>query len=245
MSRTRLHTDEHLRAGSDIELRGDPAHYVGRVLRLGPGDEVTLFDGRGSEYPSVILSVTKNAVTLLPGEAVNRNIESPLYIHLLQGISRGERMDFVVQKATELGVAKITPVQTEHSVVRLDAKRGDKRAAHWRGIATSACEQCGRNVLPEIDSPVTLRNWLGENHDGSGARVILRPGADATLAAAPVADGAITVLIGPEGGFSDSEYEAAAAAGFCEVGFGPRVLRTETAALAIVAALQALHGDLA
>ena len=245
MSRTRLYTDEPLRAGSDTLLRDDAAHYVGRVLRLGPGDEVTLFDGSGHEYPAVIRKVTRSAVTLTTAEGVARDVESGFRIRLLQGISRGERMDFVVQKATELGVTRITPVLTDHAVVRLDAARADKRAAHWRGVAASACEQCGRNILPVIDAPVALRDWLGTHRDDGGTRVILRPGSDATLASIPAGNATITVLVGPEGGFSEMEYEATSAAGFLPVGLGPRILRTETAAVAIVAALQALHGDLA
>jgi len=245
MSRTRLYTDEPLQAGSDTELRGDAAHYVGRVLRLAPEDEVTLFDGSGCEYPAVVRRVTRSSVTLTPLEAISRDVESALRIRLLQGVSRGERMDFVVQKATELGVAGITPVLTERSVVRLDAGRAHKRVLHWRGVAASACEQCGRNVLPVIDTPIDLREWLGANRQAGDTRVILKPGTDATLASLPAGVDIVTVLVGPEGGFSEAEYEAAAITGFQPVGLGPRILRTETAALAIVVALQALHGDLA
>jgi 16S rRNA (uracil1498-N3)-methyltransferase len=154
-------------------------------------------------------------------------------------------MDFVVQKSTELGVRRITPVSSEYSVVRLDEKRTEKRVHHWRGIAASACEQCGRNTLPVIDPPVSLRNWLGEHRNNEGMRLILRPGSGTSLKSVDVSDNRLTVLVGPEGGFSDAEYDLAAATGFESAGLGPRVLRTETAALAVLTVLQSIHGDLA
>jgi len=245
MSRTRLHVDSPLSENSEFELTGDPARYIGRVLRLGPNDELTLFDGRGGEYPATILSLGKNNVRLAIAGHVDRDIESPLAIHLLQGISRGDRMDFVVQKATELGVHRITPVITEYSVVRLDPKRAEKRVQHWRGIGASACEQSGRNVLPQIDPPQALRTWLGDNFEGPGDRLIMKPGAKASMKSIDSNVQQLILLIGPEGGFSDSEYELANATGFNAIGFGARILRTETAAVAAITALQTLFGDLA
>jgi len=245
MSRTRLYIDNPLSPNSRFELTGDPAHYVGRVLRLGPNDRLTLFDGRGGEYPATIMSLGKNNVTVSVGEHIDRNAESNLAIHLLQGISRGDRMDIVVQKATELGVQRITPVITEYSVVRLEPKRAEKRLHHWRGIAASACEQSGRNILPLIDLPQPLRNWLGENLPAPGERLILRPGGENSIKTVDSDARDLILLIGPEGGFSNPEYELAESTGFTAVGLGERILRTETAAVAAIAALQAFFGDLA
>ncbi len=245
MSETRLYIEGPIAVGSEAEIRDEQARYVGRVLRLKPGDCVTLFDGTGPEYSASIVSLGKTRVLVSVSDEIRRDAESPLRIHLLQGISRGERMDFVVQKATELGVHRITPVMTEYSVVKLDKKRAEKRIRHWHGIAASACEQCGRNVLPALDSPIALRNWLGENQNSTGMRIILKPGAEGSLKSIQPDDSQLIALIGPEGGFSDEEYELAETTGFNAVGFGPRILRTETAALAVVAAVQALSGDLA
>lgn len=245
MSRTRLHISRPLAANTEFELTGDPARYVGRVLRLGPDDALTLFDGRGGEYPATILSLGKNKVALTIGEHINRDVESPLEIHLLQGISRGDRMDFVVQKATELGVARITPLITDFSVVKLEERRAEKRLQHWRGVGASACEQSGRNRLPQIDAPQPLRSWLGENLEAPGTRLILKPGGRNSIGTIDGAVRQMILMIGPEGGFSDAEYELATAMDFAAVGFGERILRTETAAVAVIAALQALFGDLA
>ena len=244
MPRTRLYTDHALRADDDIALTGDSAKYVGRVLRLRPDDEITLFNGDGFDYPSIIRALGKSSVTVTVGAGRENLSESPLALHLVQGVSRGERMDFVIQKSTELGVSRVTPVLTEYSVVKLDEKRAEKRLAHWRGVAVSACEQSGRSVLPEVEAPVSLRDWLGANLAVAGTRLILKPGCTAQLGVTDLSDHSITVLVGPEGGFSEQEYELADAAGFSSVGFGPRVLRTETAALSILAALQTLRGDL-
>jgi 16S rRNA (uracil1498-N3)-methyltransferase len=245
MSSTRLYIEQPIVAGSEAEISGDPANYVGRVLRLKAGDALTLFDGRGAEYEAVLRSLSKSSIRVTVGDKCLRSTESPLRIHLLQGVSRGERMDLVVQKATELGVHRITPVLTDHTMVRLDDKRAAKRTQHWKGIAASACEQCGRNVLPVVDSPIALRTWISEHPGDQAPRLIMTPGAAVSLASVRPVEDRLTLLIGPEGGFSDAEYELAELTGFKSVGFGPRVLRTETAALAILAALQVLFGDLA
>lgn len=245
MSKTRLFIEGPIAAGTDITLHGDRARYISRVLRLRPNDEVTLFDGHGSEFRASIRVAGKDTVGAAIEEEIARSTESPLAITLLQGISRGDRMDYVIQKATELGVSRVTPVHTEFSVVKLDEKRAAKRMQHWRNVATSACEQCGRNDLPQIDAPVTLREILGAYQEESNAKIIMQPGATATLASVDIGDAGPVVLIGSEGGFSEQEYEHAAIAGFRSIGFGPRILRTETAAVAVVTALQVLHGDLA
>lgn len=244
MSSTRLFSPAPLSANTDVTLTGDQARYIGRVLRLKPGDGFTIFDGTGGEYLATVATVGKTQVQISIGTLDKRNAESPLAIHLLQGISRGERMDFVVQKATELGVRRITPVLTEFSVVKLDLKRAKKRAQHWSNIVISACEQCGRNILPVIDAPQPLRNWFGDNLASADPRILLRPDANAPLGSISKPQGVVTLLVGPEGGFSDAEYEQAEIAGFKAAGFGPRILRTETAAIAAIAVLQSLHGDL-
>lgn len=248
MSMTRIFCSVPLRARADIALGGDQAKYIGKVLRLRPGDKITLFDGSGGEYPSTLKVLGKNEVTVSVGERLDRNCQSPFSIHLLQCISRGDRMDFVVQKATELGVHQITPLLSEFSVVKLDEARARKRSSHWRKVAVSACEQCGRNLLPLVDQPVSLRSWFGENFTMPGSdsqRLILAPTADLALAALDLRGSELKLLIGPEGGFSAAEYEQAAAAGFVAAGIGPRVLRTETAAIAALAVLQSRFGDLA
>ena len=244
MSRVRVHIDSPLSANSEFQLTGDPARYVGRVLRLGPGDRLVLFDGRGGEYEATILSLDRNSVTVAVAEHIERDVESTLAIHLLQGISRGERMDFVVQKTTELGVQRITPVITDYSVVKLEAKRAEKRLNHWRGVAASACEQSGRNMLPMIDAPQALRPWMGDHYEAPGTRLILKPGSSNSIKSVDPQVDQLILLIGPEGGFSEAEYELAEATGFKAIGFGQRILRTETAAIAAIAALQTLYGDL-
>jgi 16S rRNA (uracil1498-N3)-methyltransferase len=172
-----------LRANAQVSLDGEQAHYVGRVLRLRAGDALTVFDGSGGEYSATIDKVTKQQLQLRVGERSSRNMESPLRIRLVQGISRGDRMDIVVQKATELGVHRISPVITDHSVVKLEPDRAAKRHAHWQKIAQSACEQCGRNVLPTIDAPQSLVDWFADNAGKDRQQIILRADAADALPA--------------------------------------------------------------
>ncbi len=204
---------------------------------------LTLFDGRGGEYSAQIRERRENAVLTEVQEHRPIERESLLELTLAQGISRGERMDLVVQKATELGVRRIVPVLAERSVVRLDERQEQKKLAHWRAIAVAACEQSGRNRVPEVTAAATLNELLATLSPDS-TRVLLSP--TGTLSArdlAPLA-GPLTVLIGPEGGLTDAEQEASVSAGFMRMRLGPRVLRTETAALAALAALQHDFGDL-
>jgi len=169
--------------------------------------------------------------------------ESPLAVTLVQGIARGERMDFVVQKATELGIARLVPVQAERSVVRLEAGRAQRRQAHWYGVAIAACEQCGRARLPVVDEAQPLPGWLGQPPTGA-LRLQLDPGAEQSLASAARGADAVELLVGPEGGLSPAEQAAAAAAGYRPCSLGPRILRSETAAIAALVVLQAISGDL-
>lgn len=245
MNVSRLFVDAPVTAGETLSLTGEPAHYLGRVLRARAGDELVIFDGSGHEFPARVIAVARQRVDLAieAGREVDR--ESRLELWLAQGLSRGERMDVVVQKATELGVRRILPMACEFSVLRLDGERAAKRAMHWRRIAASACEQCGRNRLPEVMSPAgfdaTLEATAGEHVQ----RLILAPGASESLRELPRPAGPVLLMIGPEGGFSAAEQQRALDAGAIAVGLGPRVLRTETAAIAVAALLQGLWGDLA
>jgi 16S rRNA (uracil1498-N3)-methyltransferase len=244
MSTTRIFSPVRLSANTKVPLGSDQARYVGKVLRLRPGDALTLFDGTGGEFGATIDSIGKTTGVVNVGEHRNVEVESAFAIHLLQGVSRGERMDFVVQKATELGVARITPLISEFAVVKLDRSRAIKRQLHWSKIAISACEQCGRNTLPQIDPAISLRDCFGDNIDTIGPGYVLIPGATANLSVLADPGARLTLLVGPEGGLSAVEYEQASAAGLTAAGLGPRILRTETAAIAAIAALQTLYGDL-
>jgi 16S rRNA (uracil1498-N3)-methyltransferase len=239
----RVHVDAALAEGARVRLGGAAAAHVTRVLRLGEGDAVTLFNGDGADYPARIAVLGRSAVeAVVTGRAAAR-AESPLAVTLVQGIARAERMDLVVQKATELGVTAIAPVATMRSVVKLEAGSRDRKAAHWRGIAVAACEQCGRARIPEVAEPVTLVSWLAQPPP-SRARFLLSPEADASLAAAARGAQEVELLVGPEGGLEEGERKSALAAGYRACRIGPRVLRSETAAIAALAVLQAVAGDL-
>jgi 16S rRNA (uracil1498-N3)-methyltransferase len=244
MSLTRLYINHRLSTGATLRIDGDQARYIGRVLRLRPGHSVRVFNGDDGEFDAQIQKVSKSLSELLVEGPVDSATESNLKLHLVQGISRGERMDFVIQKATELGVKRITPVFTEYGVVKLDEKRAAKRRDHWQGVAESACEQSGRIRPPLIDAPVALNTWFGMSARETDTDLILRPGAPTALASIDAPATKVCLLIGPEGGFSDQEYDDAQLAGFTAVSLGPRVLRTETAALAAVSVAQSLWGDL-
>lgn len=244
MSPPRLFSTVFLRQNTDIVLGSDQARYVGRVLRLRTGDQLTLFDGTGGEFAATLGIVKKQQLNLAVGEHLCSDTESPLKIRLVQAISRSEKMDVVVQKATELGVLRISPVLTEFSVVKLGAERAAKRRAHWQKVAQSACEQCTRNIVPAIDAPQPLTNWFADNTGADEAQLILQPGAVASMTAVALPGDSLTILVGPEGGFSTAEYEHARVAGLQAVSIGPRVLRTETAALAALTIAQATWGDI-
>ncbi len=215
-----------------------PAHYMARVLRLAAGAAVQLFDGSGQEYRGELIEVGKKAVRVRLHEALPGLAESRLQIHLGQGLSRGERMDWAIQKATELGATQITPVISERCEVRLKDERADKRLAHWRQIAISACEQCGRSVIPIIHPPQLLADWLAIEAD---LKLVLHPVAEPL--ANHAAPATLAFLIGPEGGLNDAEVEQARTAGFQPARLGPRVLRTETAPVVALSVAQQLWGD--
>jgi 16S rRNA (uracil1498-N3)-methyltransferase len=240
----RLYVAERIAAGKELLLGDEAARYLGRVLRLRAGDDVQVFNGEDGEWSATIAKFRKDRVTLSVHDIVREADEPELRIYLVQGVSRAERMDFVVQKATELGVDRITPVLTDHGVVKLDSKRAAKRQQHWQRVAQSACEQSGRVRPPDVDAPLPLNDWFGAQQDSGGTDLVLAPHARTRLANldAPVAG--LRLLVGPEGGFSEREYDDAGVAGFEPVSLGPRILRTETAALAAIAIAQGLWGDL-
>jgi len=244
-SLTRIYFPGEIAAHGQCALAPDQAHHVARVLRLVAGDTVTLFDGRGGEYSAVVARVGKSAVTLNVGEPRQVDRESPLAVTLAQAVSSGERMDFTVQKAVELGVKCIQPLASKRTVVRLESERARKRVAHWQAVAISACEQCGRNLVPRVLPLTEFTDWLGSEVKREPPRLglLLSPGASTTLRELSQPSIAVTLLAGPEGGLSPAEERAAEAAGYLPVRLGPRILRTETAALAALAALQMLWGD--
>ncbi|MGQ0592029.1 MAG: 16S rRNA (uracil(1498)-N(3))-methyltransferase [Gammaproteobacteria bacterium] len=238
----RIFVPERLVEGTGIDLRGEPAAHLGRVLRLGPGADVTLFDGEGGEWRATIEIVDRERVSVRVGGHRPADRESPLDLTLAQGISRGERMDYTLQKAAELGVSRIVPIATRRSVVRLSAERGEHRAGHWARVVQAACEQCGRTRLPRLLPVATMDEWLSAVVPGLKLLLVRREGACRLSELAP--DPSITLLIGPEGGFAEEEASAAERAGYRALRLGPRVLRTETAAVAALSALQTLWGDL-
>jgi 16S rRNA (uracil1498-N3)-methyltransferase len=213
------------------------------VLRLRVGSTLRVFDGNGAEFDAEIAQLEGDKVTVKVGEPIPPTPESALRINLIQGVSRSERMDWTLQKATELGVAAIAPVLTARSVVRLDDQQAQKKQAHWRGIVTGACEQCGRARIPAVATPVTLRYYFA-NVRKDGLRLVLSPSAPGSLAGLTSLPNKVELLIGPEGGLDDDELIASRSAGFIPVRLGPRVLRTETAAVVALTVLQALWGDL-
>lgn len=246
MREVRIHLDSPLGSGRRVALPPQAAQHVTRVLRLRSGAALTVFDGRGGEYAATLEVAGRDTATVELGEHSAIERESPLRITLLQGLARGERMDWVVQKATELGVQRIVPVATARSVVQLDAERGTKRTDHWLAIAAAACEQCGRNTLPEIAAPLSLEAALREA-SATDLRLALHPDSGEslrTVLGADVACPSVALLIGPEGGLDETEVALARQDGFRVVHLGPRVLRTETAGIAALAALQCLAGDL-
>ena len=244
MSKTRLYIESPIASERQLIVSGERARYISRVLRLKINDKLTLFDGSGAEFSAEIAAIRKRDISLIVTGRTKRSVESPLTIHLLQGISRGDRMDLVIRKATELGVKRITPICADYSVVKFELERAKKRLKHWHSIAFSACEQCGRNIVPEITLPISLQEWIANNKNEQNIRLILKPNASVSINSIAVAENSVTVLVGPEGGFSDSEYALARSNNFKSIRFGPRILRTETAAIAIISTLQAIYGDL-
>lgn len=239
----RFYCPPPLPQNGSFELPADAAHHASRVLRLREGDAVQIFDGIGNECHGVIAELSGKRVIVGDIGAMNINRESPLHITLAQALSSSEKMDWVIQKATELGVTEIQPLATERSVAKLSSERAEKRIEHWKQVATAACEQCGRNVLPTIHAPLDIMAWLQQTRTSPDTKFILLPEGASSLASQTKPLGNITLLIGAEGGFAPAESESALLCDFAPIRMGARVLRTETAAVAGLAALQMLWGD--
>ena len=249
----RIYQPIALSSGQSIDLDAQATVHLTRVLRLRVGDALVVFNGRGNdeggEYEATVSTIERRTASIQLGKALDRNVESPLELVLVQGVSRGERMDYTVQKAVELGVSQIVPVNTERTVVNLKGDRQVRRQQHWQAVVTASCEQSGRNVVPEVRPIVSLQQWLdesGTDHGSgfkSGLKLVLHHRAETSLADLPSPEGPVTVLIGPEGGLAPGEISAAQSAGYLPLRLGPRVLRTETAAVAALSVLQWLWGD--
>jgi 16S rRNA (uracil1498-N3)-methyltransferase len=237
----RIYAEQALSVGATLELDPAASRHVSGALRLQPGAELILFNGHGGEYRAVIAASDRKRVAVTVTEQLPREVESPLQVHLGIVMSRGERMDWVIQKSTELGVHAITPLTSERCEVRLKPDRAEKKRLHWRQIARSACEQCGRNQVPEIGPITALEDWV--RGCDSDIRLVLHHRSEATdlPAAAP---STAALLIGPEGGLSPTEIQSSQKYDFAPLALGPRVLRTETAPIAALAILQARWGDM-
>jgi 16S rRNA (uracil1498-N3)-methyltransferase len=239
----RFYCPPPLPSGGTFDLPPEVAHHAARVLRLREGDAVQIFDGLGNECHGAITEIGGKRAVVGSIIAVDSDRESPLKMLLAQALSSSEKMDWVIQKATELGVAEIQPIDTERSVARLSAERAAKRLEHWQQVAVSACEQCGRNTLPQIHAPLDIMVWLQQMQKAPDAKFILLPQGATSLHAQAKPQGRVTLLIGAEGGFTRAESDTALRCGFTPIRMGSRVLRTETAAIAGLAALQTLWGD--
>jgi 16S rRNA (uracil1498-N3)-methyltransferase len=244
MRLTRVHVPQPLHEGAEIALPEGPSMHLTRVLRLAVGDPCIVFNGDGHDYAATLAAAGKREARLRIGAATPVHRESPLRIVLLQGVAKGEKMDLILQKATELGVHAIVPVWSQRSDVKLDGERAAKRLDHWRGVVAAACEQCGRATLPPVEAPGSLAAALAGLGD-VGVRLLLDPQGAHALRSLDLPVAAACLAVGPEGGWSPLDREQLQAAGFEGLRLGPRVLRTETAGLAAIAALQARFGDLA
>lgn len=243
MRSIRIFCRETLDSGRPVQLDRQAGRHVVQVLRMRVGDTLVLFNGDGNEYPGVIAQANRNQVTVSVGAAHAVSRESPLCIELWHALCRSEKMDSVVQKATELGVHTIRPVISDHTSTRLPTDRVGRKLEHWQRVAVSASEQCGRNRLPDICEPVTLAAAL-QSYDSADSAFMLHPEASESLASAPLQGPRIVVLIGPEGGFNPAETASAQARGFNLVRLGPRILRTETAPVVALGIIQLRAGDL-
>lgn len=240
---SRLYLPVKLATGEIIDVTGDAAHYILTVLRLRQGYSLIVFNGEGGEYDAVLTALgPKKSVKLAIGDFRSTDIESPLNITLSLAISRGERMDFAVQKAVELGVSTIVPLFTEYCVVKLDEQQAQRRLRHWQLIAQHACEQCGRNTVPEIKKPLVFKERIVMSCDDK--RFIVHPHQSQYFRNVQSAKQGFEVLIGPEGGFSDSEFQMALENGYQAISLGPRILRSETAVISCLSLIQHLWGDL-
>lgn len=242
MRAVRVFLDGPIEAGEAIRLPDEAHHHLIRVLRQGPGAGVVLFNGSGGEFLAHLSQVSRRTSTVCVDRRIEVDRESALISTLGLGLPRGERMDYTLQKAVELGVSAIHPVYTRRSLTVLEPSRLARRMTHWRGVIIGACEQCGRNTLPSLAPPAPLEEWLECGADGSS--VVLDPGAERGFSQLPPPQGRLTILVGPEGGLTDEELGRAQHGGFARAHLGPRTLRCETAGAVALAAAQVLWGDL-
>jgi 16S rRNA (uracil1498-N3)-methyltransferase len=237
----RIYYTHDLHTNALVQLSAETSHYILQVLRLKLNAPLRLFNGKKGEYNSTLIAIEKKQALIAVGEFLPNDLESPLHLHLGQGISRSEKMDFTIQKAVELGVAKVTPLLTAYCAVKLSEERQHKRFTHWKKIMISACEQCGRNQLPELMPITTVTDWLSRCQET--VRWICAPGGKSPFCNIQPSD-QVALLIGPEGGLSEDEIQCALRYRFQTIRLGPRILRTETAALAAITLLQSHWGDM-
>lgn len=237
----RFYQNESFIVDHPYTLSDETAHYISNVLRLPVDAPVVLFNGDGNEYSAYITEAKKRSITVLINSKLSIDVQSPLSLHLGQAVSKGDRMDIALQKATELGVSEITPIITERCNVKLNAERWEKKYNQWLKLIQAACEQCGRNTLPVLNKPVSTNQWLAASTKET--RIILDPKSEQKLNCLNYASNGFRVFIGPEGGLTEQEVYAAKQAGYIGITAGPRILRTETAALAVIAILQSMFGD--
>jgi len=236
-----LYTEQGLEPDSDITLEADAGHYLTRVLKLRQGQSLVLFNGDGSDYAADLVSLQRERVQVRVNARLPAASESPLDLCLVQAISRGERMDQSLQKATELGARRLQPLFTERVEVRVEGERLDKRMVHWLGVVRAACAQSGRATVPALEAPIELDDWL--RIPARGLRFVLAPVAERSISSLDPLTGLVELLVGPEGGFSDEELVRCEQSGVIALSMGSRILRTETAGPAAIAVLQAMHGD--
>lgn len=240
MRTTRIFTESDLIVGESVLLDERASHHLGKVLRAKVGEHLLVFNGHGGQFTARIEAIGKKQVTVCIGEESQPNTESPLHTHLGIGISKGDRFDWALQKSTEMGVTVITPLLTERCEVRLKSDRLEKKIQHWKQILISACEQCGRNQVPKLNQPTEMQDWIAERPETK--KLVLHHRSSHSLTESEHPD-SVAMLIGPEGGLSELEIESAEQHGFAPLTLGPRILRTETAPVAVLAALQCLWGD--
>lgn len=238
----RLFIDMPLSSGETVLLPRDKAHYISNVLRMRAGDSIKVFNNLGYEYESSIIDITKKTAQIKLSKSIQIENESPLKITLCLAIARGQHMDFSIQKAVELGVSNIVPVISEFSNVKLEDSRVQNKLTHWQNIIISASEQCGRNTLTRLQKPLDFSKWL--ELDTSMKRLILHPASQQSLSGIDMQDNELSLIIGPEGGFSEHEVKLSEEKGCISISMGPRILRTETAVVAAVSNAQQLWGDL-
>lgn len=241
MASPRIFCDVRLGPGAQFALSDDAANHIAKALRLSAGDALVVFDGRGGEYDAVIQRVDRGRVEVKTGAFRDVERESPVAVGLVQGLPEADKMDWILQKAVELGAAWVQPVVCDRSVVRLSGDRAARRESHWQRVMVAACEQCGRNLVPALHATLAFRDWAAQASDAR--RWMLMPGAAESLVAQPRPDGPVQLLVGPEGGLSEREIDIALTIGFKPLSLGPRILRAETAPLAALAAMQSLWGD--